>query len=822
MELEEKTFFVDVLLPLPLPRAFTYRVPRLLGPYLQKHTRVVVPFGSQKVLTGLITDIHHQPPKNYTAKYLLEILDTSPIISHQQMEMFEWIASYYFCQLGEVFNAALPSGLKISSESRVQVNPSFADFSTLSEKELEIFRLIEEKNEMNYDSIASALEIKSAYHYIKAMVQKGAIYVFDELKYRYTPKVIRKIRLKQAYCSISALNEIIESLEKKPKQLEILLFYLSFVPIHKIQELNEKGLAKSLFKDYSESSLQTLVKNEVFEIVEQIVSRFEENEEIVENHELSVEQNQAYQSILKQFIEKDTVLFHGVTGSGKTEVYIELMKQVLEQGDQVLFLLPEIALTTQMVIRLKKIFGDKMGVYHSKYSENERVEVWNAILEEKYSLIVGVRSSVFLPFKKLGLIIVDEEHEPSYKQVDPAPRYHARDVALYLATKHHAKVLLGSATPTVETYYSTQIGKFGLVELNKRFGDIPMPEIELISLKEKMKAKKWKGGLSEELIDILRDNYEKGKQSLLFQNRRGYSPYLQCQDCEWIAPCIQCDVSLTYHHHSNELKCHYCGYKETLPRRCQACGSTHILTIGYGTEKVEEELELIFPNAKIARVDLDTTRSKSAISNLLNDVQNGEVDFIVGTQMVAKGLDFDNLTTVGILEADRVINFPDFRSHERAYQLLTQVAGRAGRREERGKVYLQTNQPSHYLIRAIQQYDYPVVYETEIQERENFHYPPFSKLIKIILKHPEREAVYAAAFDLGRKMKIKYGTKRVLGPETPMIEKIRNQYAREILIKLEKTASPSKFKTLLREDLETWLSEKVYRKVQIIVDIDPI
>ncbi|MFM1913044.1 MAG: Primosomal protein [Bacteroidota bacterium] len=822
MELEDQTFFVDVLLPLPLPKPFTYRVPRNMEHFLQKHIRVVVPFGSQKVITGLILDFHHHPPKNYSAKYLLEILDSSPIISNQQIELFNWISQYYFCQLGEVFNAALPSGLKISSESKVQINPNFLDFQELSPREAEIFNLIKEKNELNYDSIASALEIKSAYHYIKAMVQKGAIFIFDELKYRYTPKVIRKIRLTKDYVSLEAINQLIHTLEKKSKQLEVVLFYLSFVPINKLEELNEKGIAKSICNDLSESSIQTLVKNRVFEFFEQIVSRFDENDETIENHTLSVHQKLAYDSILEQFMQKETILFHGVTGSGKTEVYIELIKEVIQQGDQVLFLLPEIALTTQMVIRLKRIFGDKMGVYHSKYSENERVEVWNSILEEKFSLIVGVRSAVFLPFNKLGLIIVDEEHEPSYKQVDPAPRYHARDVALYLAQKHHSKVLLGSATPSLESYYSAQTGKFGFVELKHRFGNIPLPNIHLISLKEKMKSKKWKGGLSEELIQLLNANYEKGKQSLLFQNRRGYSPYLQCQDCEWIAPCIQCDVSLTYHHQANELKCHYCGYKETLPRRCSACGSTNIMTMGYGTEKVEEEIELIFPNAKIARVDLDTTRSKTAISSLLKDVQNGEVDFIVGTQMVAKGLDFDNLNLVAILDADRMINFPDFRSHERAFQLLTQVAGRAGRRSEVGQVYMQTAQPSHYLIQAIQNHGYEKVYQTEIQERENFHYPPFSKLIKIILKHPEREAVHLAAFDLGRKLKIKYGTQRVLGPEAPMIEKIRNQYAREIMIKLEKTASPSKFKSLIKEDFEEWFKEKVYRKVQIIVDVDPI
>lgn len=821
---EFQTSFVDVIIPVPIPGYFTYRVPKEWDSYVETGLRVVVPFGSSKAYTGVIVSVHQTPPKNYQAKYILEILDEYPLVTSHQLKLIEWVSAYYMCTPGEVFQAALPSGLKISSQSKIQLNPVFEEWEQLSEKEKGFCSFLQERESCTFDEARSFLEVKSPYHIIKSLVGKTAIIVFDELKDRYVPKVVRKIRLKAPYLEADEITRLINTLESKPKQLAVLLHYLRHVPVLRDSQLNEKGLDKKSFTqaEISESSLQSLIKNGVFQIFEQIVSRFaSENDDFIPRQfDLSAPQNRAFHDILKGFEEKDVVLLKGVTGSGKTEIYIRLIQEALTNGDQVLYLLPEIALTTQIVIRLKKIFGEQLGIYHSKFSDNERVEVWKSVAEGKYQFIVGVRSSVFLPYKNLGLILVDEEHEQSFKQVDPAPRYHARDVAIVLANMHQAKVLLGSATPSFESYYQAKTNKYALVELNERFGNTQLPEIKLIDTKYAAQAKQMKGGFSTEIIEKLQVNLATGKQSLLFQNRRGYSPYIQCQLCEWIADCTQCDVSLTYHSKDRELKCHYCGYKIPMPTRCGACGSTQLQTMGYGTEKIEEEIQLHLPEARIGRVDLDTTRSKTAFNQLISNMQAGNLDIIVGTQMVAKGLDFDGLSFVGIFDADKMINFPDFKAHERAYQLITQVAGRAGRRDQQGEVYIQTNQPSHELFQFILEGNYEGLFDLEMVEREGYHYPPFVRLIKLILKHAEEKNVQNAANDLGRFLKSTYGPGRILGPEKPLIEKIRNLYAQEILIKLEKGVSLSKFKSSLRDNLDqaqTWAS---FKGIQLVIDVD--
>lgn len=821
---EFQTSFVDVIIPVPIPGYFTYRIPKEWDSYVEVGLRVVVPFGSSKAYTGVIVAVHHTPPKNYQAKYVLEILDEYPLVINDQLKLIEWVASYYMCTPGEVFQAALPSGLKISSQSKIQFNPVFEEWEQLSEKEKEFCSFLQERESCTFDEARTFLEVKSPYHIIKSLVGKTAIIVFDELKDRYVPKVVRKIRLQAPYLEADAITQLINTLESKPKQLAVLLHYLRYVPVLRDSQLNEKGLDKKSFSqaEISESSLQSLIKNGVFEIFEQIVSRFaSENDDFIPRQfDLSSPQKQAFQDILKGFEQKEVVLLKGVTGSGKTEIYIRLIQEALANGDQVLYLLPEIALTTQIVIRLKKIFGEQLGIYHSKFSDNERVEVWKSVAEGKYQFIVGVRSSVFLPYKNLGLILVDEEHEQSFKQADPAPRYHARDVAIVLAKMHQAKVLLGSATPSFESYYQAKTNKYALVELNERFGNTQLPEIKLIDTKYAAQSKQMKGGFSAEIIEKLQVNLAAGKQSLLFQNRRGYSPYIQCQLCEWIADCTQCDVSLTYHSKDRELKCHYCGYKIPMPTRCGACGGTQLQTMGYGTEKIEEEIQLHLPEARIGRVDLDTTRSKTAFNQLISNMQAGNLDIIVGTQMVAKGLDFDGLSFVGIFDADKMINFPDFKAHERAYQLITQVAGRAGRRDQQGEVFIQTNQPSHELFQFILEGNYEGLYQLEMVEREGYHYPPFVRLIKLVLKHADDRNAERAAKDLGHFLKSKYGPGRVLGPEKPLIEKIRNLYVQEILIKLEKGLSLSKFKLSLREDLDqaqTWLS---FKGIQLVIDVD--
>jgi primosomal protein N' (replication factor Y) len=800
-ETEQSTVFVDALLPLPIPRYFTYRVPRQWATWVEAGLRIVVPFGSTKVLTAVIVSVHHQPPKQYQAKYILEILDESPLITASQIALFQWVANYYMCYPGEVFQVALPAGLKISSQSKVQIHPEFQLQQDLTEKEAVIFQAIQEKGALTYDEVARIAEVKSPYHHIKSMVGKGAILIFDELKDRYTPKVQRRIRLVSTHTSKEALTELISQLES-----------------------NGRGLEKSSFTQagLSESALQTLIKNGIFESFETIVSRFgtDSDDFIPASFDLNQAQEKTYHAILEQFQEKDTVLLHGITGSGKTEIYIRLIQEALANGDQVLYLLPEIALTTQIVARLKKIFGEQVGIYHSKFSDNERVEVWKSIVEGKYPFVVGVRSSVFLPFSRLGLIIVDEEHESSFKQVDPAPRYHARDVAMVLAGQQKAKVLLGSATPSIESYYQAKQGKYGLVTLMERFGKATLPQLNLIDTKYATKMKQMKGGFSVDLVSMLEENFKQGKQSLLFQNRRGYSPYIQCQDCDWIAECNQCDVSLTYHAKDQELRCHYCGYREALLRRCAACGGSSLKTMGYGTEKLEEELQLLIPDARIGRMDLDTTRSKTAFNSLLSEIQSGNIDILVGTQMVAKGLDFEGLSTVAIFDADKIINFPDFRAHERAFQLITQVAGRAGRRDVQGQVYIQTNQPTHRLFQFIQHADYAALYADEIVERQGYAYPPFVRLIKLTLRHIESTHVEKAAIDLGGQLKEKYGHGRILGPERPLIERIRNQFVMEILIKLEKGVSLAQFKLELRALMDELPSKPIFKGVQVIPDVD--
>ncbi len=819
-----QTIFVDVILPVPIPGYFTYRFPRDLEHFAQKGIRVVVPFGSSKVYTGVIVAVHHTPPAKYQAKYILEILDEFPLVTDHQLDLIDWMSAYYMCTPGEVFQAALPSGLKISSQSKIQLNPVFEEWEQLNEKEEAFCHFLKEKDAITFDEAKVFLEVKSPYHLIKSLVGKTAVIVFDELKDRYAPKVIRKIRFTASYLTLESISSLLNTLENKPKQLAVVLHYLRFIPVLKDSSLNEKGLDKKAFQveGISESSLQSLIKNGVFEIFEQIGSRFSSDNDsfVPREFNLSSAQNKAFQEILTGFEQKDVVLLKGVTGSGKTEIYIKLIQEALANGDQVLYLLPEIALTTQIVIRLKKIFGEQLGIYHSKFSDNERVEVWKSVAEGKYQFIVGVRSSVFLPFKELGLVIVDEEHEQSFKQADPAPRYHARDVAIVLAHRYKAKVLLGSATPSFESYYQAKTNKYELVELNERFGNTQLPNLQLIDTKVAAQAKQMKAGFSIQMIEKLQMNLAQGKQSLLFQNRRGYSPYIQCQLCEWIANCTQCDVSLTYHSKDRELKCHYCGYKEPMPTRCGACGSTQLQTMGYGTEKIEEEIQLHLPDARIGRVDLDTTRSKTAFNQLIQDVQAGNLDIIVGTQMVAKGLDFDGLSFVGIFDADKMINFPDFKAHERAYQLITQVAGRAGRRDQQGEVFIQTNQPKHELFQFIQDGNYEGLYELEMIEREGYHYPPFVRLIKLILKHAEEHKVDQAAKDLGKALKEKYGVGRILGPEKPLIEKIRNLYAQEILIKLEKGISLAKFKKSLREDIDLAQQWPSFKSVQLVIDVD--
>ncbi|MEA5401959.1 primosomal protein N' [Arcicella sp. DC2W] len=821
---EEITLFADVIVPVAVPNTFTYRVPREYAASITTGLRVIVQFGKTKVVTAVIARIHNKPPEKYQAKYILEILDDAPLVNTKQIELFYWIADYYMCTVGEVLNIALPSGLKISSLSKVQFNPEFDQPALLTERENEIIEELKKHQSLNYDELSRFAEVKNVYHIIKSLIQKKAVIVFEEVREKYTPKILKKIRLNPFYEDASYLTALIGELEKSPKQLDVILNYLKFVPVLRTPELNKKGLEKSALTkaNVSESSLSTLLKNGILEQFEVIVSRFEEDLDFVEapTPVLSESQEKAFTEIMQSFQTKDTTLLHGITGSGKTEVYIKLIEQVLESGSQVLYLLPEIALTTQIVVRLRKVFGDKMGIYHSRFSDNERVEVWKGVVSGKFQFVVGVRSAVFLPFDNLGLIIVDEEHETSYKQFDPAPRYHARDVAVVIAHRQKAKVLLGSATPSIESFYNAKTERYGFVEMKERFGNTQLPDIELIDIKAARKQKLTKGDFSNLMLDTMGLNLEKKQQTILFQNRRGYSPYIQCEDCDTIAACPNCDVSLTYHYSNQELRCHYCGHHEPMSKTCQACGSTKLKTRGYGTEKLEEELQIFLPNAKIARMDLDTTRTKTAFQTLINEVESGAVDILVGTQMVSKGLDFEKVSLVCIFDADRMIHFPDFRSSERAFQMLTQVAGRAGRRGTQGKVLIQTNNPKQKILQQIIENDYEGLYQDEIKEREDFQYPPFTRIIKITLRHIDQPNAEKAAQALAQKLIEKLGTPRVLGPEKPLVERVRNQYLFEIMIKLEKTINLKGAKAFIAEQVQNIALSKDFKGVGIVVDVD--
>jgi primosomal protein N' (replication factor Y) len=823
---DSETLFVNVLLPVPIPQAFTYRVPRHLNEFIKTGTRVIVPFGRNRVLTGIVSSVHGTPPEKYKAKYISELMDEEAIVTSSQLWLFQWVADYYMCYAGEVMNMGLPSGLKVNSESRIQINPDFFEHDLLELKEQEILKIIEENDNISYADLSKFIDEIDVTKIVKKLISKNAIIVYEEVKERYTPKKVKKIRLKPLLANKKAALSLITELEKNQKQQAVLLCFIGHISMDDLDAKNLHGIDKVFFKeaDTSSSSLNTLIKKGVFEQFEITVSRFDkiDTDRLVEITLTEPQQNASNQ-ILEGFNQKQVTLFHGITGSGKTEIYIDLIQKVLENGSQVLMLLPEIALTTQIVSRLQKVFGDKMGVYHSKFSDNERVEVYMGVLSGRYQFVVGVRSSIFLPFQNLGLIIVDEEHEASYKQFDPAPRYHARDVAIMLAHKQNAKVLLGSATPSFESYWQALKGNYHLVELNERFGKAVLPTLELIDMKEERKNETVKKEFSEALLKAIENNIQKKEQTIIFQNRRGYAPYLNCEECNWIGKCHQCAVSLTHHLYENTLVCHYCGYTESLPKACPVCESLKLKSKGVGTQKIEEDLQEIFPKATLLRMDHDTTRAKNAYQNIINEFGEGEVDILVGTQMISKGLDFDNVSLVGVFNADKMINFPDFRSAERAFQMLTQVSGRAGRKEKPGKVLIQTAGPEHPVLQFVLSGDYKGFYAKEIIEREGFRYPPFSRIIGITTKHIDRTVAHKAAGLLAQSLKFKLGEARILGPEKGLIERIRNQYIFEVYAKLEKDKlNIPAVKKYLREQITELNTQKDFKSVRFVVTVDVV
>ncbi len=825
---EPITYFADVILPVPIPKAFTYRIPQDLNEAIQVGFRVIVPFGRQKIITGIIKNIHQSAPEKYEARYILDILDTSPIVNPLQIGLIDWIASYYMCTIGEVMNNMIPTGLKLSSESRVQLNPNFDSYISgfeLTDQETTVLNNLQNDNTLTYKEIGLLLGLKNIYKLIKSLVTKEAVIIFEEVKEKYKPKIEPRVRLAVQYLKEESLQELFATLEKRPKQSDILLKYLQEVAVLESASANDLGIPKKTFKDngLSISSLQTLVKNKIFEAFEHIVSRFEhipiESQPLPK---LTTIQQKAKEEILEGFDKNKPVLLHGITGSGKTAIYSDLIREVLDSGHQVLYLVPEIALTTQIVARLRKVFGQEMGVYHSKFSDNERVEVWNGVLSSKFSFVVGARSAVFLPFDNLGLIVIDEEHETSYKQYDPAPRYNARDVAIYLATKNHAKVLLGSATPSVETYYHTTTGKYHLVTLDKRYGVATLPDTIIVDLIKEKNRKRVKNDFTEQLLDAISDKIKQKEQIIIFQNRRGYAPLLNCEQCGWIPQCQNCSVSLTYHLYKNELRCHYCGFKAPVPSQCNTCESHDIKNIGFGTEKIEEDLLLFIPDAQVQRMDLDTTRNKYGYQRIIDSFESGSVDILVGTQMVTKGLDFDNVSLVGVLDIDRMLYYPDFRAMERTYQLITQVSGRAGRKDKKGTVIIQTTQPEQPVLRYIINNNYQGFYQKEIAEREQFHYPPYHRLIAITIKNRDKNIAHTTAIKLANLLAQQLGQERILGPQEPSINRVRNQYLMQIMIKIERrNVALQKVKAVIELQAQTILADKSMKSSRIVFDVDP-
>lgn len=820
--------YADVILPVPIPKTFTYRIPSGLQSLIGIGYRVIVPFGSKKILTGIIAKVHGKPPAVYEPKLILDLLDSTPVVNALQIKFWGWMSSYYCCHIGEVMNAALPSGMKISSESKVQLHPDF-DLEKpgfpMDSRELVLLEVLMDKKELGVQACSDLLGLKSAHLIIKSLLIKEAILVFEEVKEKYQPKRETRIKLSARFLNNKKeLEALFDSLKSHPKQEEILLKFLQHIPVFQDSARNEIGVLKNLFvkAGLSESSLKTLIKNGIFEEFKVVISRFEEIPVLQETVQLADFQQVAYSSIKEQFETKQTVLLQGITGSGKTEIYIQLIQEVLGSGSQVLLLLPEIALTTHIVNRLQRVFGSKMGVYHSKFSDNERVEVWLGVLTGKYDFVVGVRSAIFLPFDSLGLILVDEEHEPSYKQFDPAPRFQGRDAAIMLAWLHQAKTILGSATPSFESFHNAHLGKYGLVQVNQRYGKAELPQFLLTNILSDKKKNLYKLDSTRLLREKIQEALNKQEQVLIFQNRRGYAPYMSCEDCGWIPECEHCDVSLTYHQFAEEMRCHYCGFKEKVPPICPACGSQKLTLVGVGTERIEENLALLFPEARIARMDLDTTRSKYGYQRLLEEFGAGNIDILVGTQMISKGLDFEKVTLVGVVDTDRMLYFPDFRSGERAFQMITQVAGRAGRRDRNGTVVLQSRKPDLPIFKQIMEGDYINFYLQEMRERKRFFYPPFVKLVKVTVKHKDYKTSERAARHLFQLLVEIPVRKIMLGPEKGLVGKIKNYFIFEISAKIDRSGNHhAAFRQGLEVCLNQLRAEKDFRAIRFVVDIDP-
>lgn len=814
-------YYIEVIIPLSLPKTFTYRVSEAEFQYIQKGMRIAVPFGKNKIYTALAVDLHQNAPTLYEAREIHQILDEQPIVNEFQINHWFWIASYYMCAIGDVYRGALPSALLLESETIIsQQKDTEINESELSDDEFLIYEALQHQSSLKVQNIMDILNKKSVLPVIQKLIHKNIITLEEEIQEVYKPKLTRYIRLHSHYQSEENLIALLDTFNKNAgKQKELVLQYFQ-LQAQERKPISVKQLTETA--NISAAVIKALVDKGVFETyyIQEDRVNFAQNQQ--ENQlALSEAQQKAHDAIVNVFVGKDICLLHGVTSSGKTEIYTKLIEHYIAQGKQVLYLLPEIALTTQLVSRLTKHFGNKVAVFHSKYSNNERVEVWQNVLQqsEKAQIVIGARSALFLPFANLGLIIVDEEHEPTFKQQDPAPRYHARDAAIVLANAHQSKVLLGSATPSIETYYNATSGKFGLVVLKERFGKVQMPEIELVDLKDSYFRKRMKGHFSLTLIEQITEAFANNEQVILFQNRRGFSPVLECLTCGHVPQCPQCDVSLTYHKYKNQLRCHYCGYNMAKPTNCHSCSSVDLETKGFGTEQIELELASLFPNKNIKRMDQDTTRGKYSFEKIIDGFKNREIDVLVGTQMLAKGLDFDNVSLVGIMNADNMLYHPDFRAFERSYQMMTQVAGRSGRSEKRGKVVIQTYNPLHNIIQQVTHNDYEGMYKEQLYERKIYYYPPFYRLIRLTLKHRDFEKLKEGSMWLYQVLKQNLSIP-VLGPEEPAVSRIRNEYIRTIMVKIPSDASLQGTKKTIQKVLNSFEVVAQYRAIKVTVNVD--
>ena len=812
-------YFIDVILPIPLERLFTYSVSGTEANFLKIGARVAVPFGKSKIYTAIVANKHHTPPNLYEAKEIHQILDKDPKVTLKQLELWNWITKYYMCTLGEVMRAALPSAFLLESETQVYLNKgSDIDENSLDNEEFLVFEALQHQSSLNVDEISAILDKKNVLPTVKGLIDKNTIAVKEVMFEKYKPKLVRHVLLNIPANNQDTINELLDGLKRAPKQAAIVTSYLM------LSNLSNALIATKTLLQHSGASsaqLKSLIDKEIFKEQQVQENRVQyNNDDNLTKFKLSIAQSNALDKINQIFERQDVALLNGVTSSGKTALYIELIKNVLQNQEHALYLVPEIALTTQLVQRLERIFGDQIIVFHSRFSLNERVEAYENLLKSTSpKVIIGARSSVLLPFNNLGIIIVDEEHENSYKQFDPAPRYHARDTAIVLGQQLSAKVLLGSATPSLETYQNCRLGKYGLVELFERYNKVLMPEIELVDLADKYKRKRMTGHFSDRLIEELTECFKLGYQAILFQNRRGYAPVVSCNTCGHIPQCPNCDVSLTYHQYRDQLRCHYCSYTIAMQKSCMACGSHELDSKGFGTEQIEQEVKQCFPEVKVGRMDLDTTRGKYSYQKIISAFENQETQVLVGTQMLSKGLDFRNVKLVGILNADTLLNYPDFRSHERSFQLLQQVAGRAGRTQERGKVLIQTYNPYHKILQQVSTNDYHGMFEEQLEQRYQYKYPPHYRLVRMTFVHRDYQKVNDGAAWFAQMLRQQFGV-NVLGPEFPPIARIRNKYHKNVMLKIPKKQSLVKTKEAVSKIKNSFLSVKEFRPIKLILNVD--